>query len=794
MRKTGSAGRFFHIIACLAVISVGFSGSLAAQEAAGLEGTIEGVLSLIWGDGPPEAPQSIGPIPVVVDPSGGFVELLLEKEQVVPLGGLLTLNGRRVEVHGSWTSSAAALSANAVMTVSSIAIVDPEAPMAITAVSGSQPWVSIMCKFPDVSGETRDLAFFQGMYSSSYPGLDHYWRELSYENINVAGSSAHGWYTLPNNKEYYVPGGSADLNRLFDGCTGVAAGDVDFSDYVGINLMFNDLIGPYAWGGTRGTWRVTWEPPWGWGNVTVMSHEMGHGFGLPHSCYDDPSHSRYPYINEWDVMSDAWAPTLSDPTYGQIAQHTISHHKDHQLGWLRAPEKVKVNAGNSTTVVLERLARPTAPWLKMVKIPISGSVNNFYTVEARKRAGYDLGLTANAVIIHEVDTYRSIDAYVQGTDGGSGAMWTIGELFRDAANDIGVAVVSSVGNGFTVAAASGSPMAASFPKIDDRAASGTSSNTNGVFEPGETVIFEPEWTNVSTGTVSPTGSLGAFSGPGGASYTITDGGAGYGSVASVGTASCKDVPNCYRLAVSDPASRPSSHWDATVVESLSTGGTKTWTLHLGSSFADVDEATWAYPYIETIFHHNITTGWTATDFEPLRIVKRWHMATFLARGLIGSSTFPTTGTVPGRGNYNCISGGTSVFSDVGPATSMCSAVHYIASREVTVGCGGTRFCPYDNVSRWQMALFLARAMTGRLVFPTSGTVPGMGDFNCVDGGQSVFSDLSPTHSSCTAVHFLARFGVTEGCRSGEYCPWNSVNRAQMATFLTRAFGLGLYRP
>ena len=93
-----------------------------------------------------------------------------------------------------------------------------------------------------------------------------------------------------------------------------------------------------------------------------------------------------------------------------------------------------------------------------------------------------------------------------------------------------------------------------------------------------------------------------------------------------------------------------------------------------------------------------------------------------------------------------------------------------------------------------MALFLARAMTGRTSFPVSGTVPGMGDFNCVDGGQSVFSDLNPAHSSCSAVHFLATEGVTVGCRPGEYCPWNGVTRAQMATFLTRAFGLSLYQP
>jgi hypothetical protein len=125
---------------------------------------------------------------------------------------------------------------------------------------------------------------------------------------------------------------------------------------------------------------------------------------------------------------------------------------------------------------------------------------------------------------------------------------------------------------------------------------------------------------------------------------------------------------------------------------------------------------------------------------------------------------------------------------------MCPAVHYIAAQQVTVGCGGGNFCPYNLVNRWQMALFLARAMTGSLEFPTTGTVPGMGDYDCSEGGMSVFADVAPTDSSCTAIHYLAANGVTEGCGGGNYCPDSDVTRAQMAAFLMRAFDLVLYRP
>jgi hypothetical protein len=93
-----------------------------------------------------------------------------------------------------------------------------------------------------------------------------------------------------------------------------------------------------------------------------------------------------------------------------------------------------------------------------------------------------------------------------------------------------------------------------------------------------------------------------------------------------------------------------------------------------------------------------------------------------------------------------------------------------------------------------MALLLARAMTGSLVFPTTGTVPGLGDYDCREGGQSVFTDVQPTDSTCTAIHYIAANGVTEGCGGGNYCPDNGVTRAQMAAFLMRAFNLTLYRP
>ena len=45
--------------------------------------------------------------------------------------------------------------------------------------------------------------YTQWTTGTSYPGLDHYWREVSYNQMNVTGSNVVGWYTLPQPMSYY---------------------------------------------------------------------------------------------------------------------------------------------------------------------------------------------------------------------------------------------------------------------------------------------------------------------------------------------------------------------------------------------------------------------------------------------------------------------------------------------------------------------------------------------------------------------------------------------------------------
>ncbi len=57
------------------------------------------------------------------------------------------------------------------------------------------------------------------------------------------------------------------------------------------------------------------------------------------------------------------------------------------------------------------------------------------------------------------------------------------------------------------------------------------------------------------------------------------------------------------------------------------------------------------------------------------------------------------------------------------------------------------------------------------------------------GGQPGFSDVSADHFHKNDINTLALSRITAGCATNKYCPNNNTTRAQMASFLARATGL-----
>ena len=89
-------------------------------------------------------------------------------------------------------------------------------------------------------------------------------------------------------------------------------------------------------------------------------------------------------------------------------------------------------------------------------------------------------------------------------------------------------------------------------------------------------------------------------------------------------------------------------------------------------------------------------------------------------------------------------------------------------------CEDGRFCPSKPIKRWTAAVWLVRVLDGVDPAPT---------------GSTRFSDVDAESWWAPHVERLAELEITVGCRTRplRYCPDSPVRRAQMATFLVRAF-------
>src|SRR3546814_3752601 len=70
-------------------------------------------------------------------------------------------------------------------------------------VEGSTRWVTLACRFSDIATEQKTREFFTSQYGYLPGQLGHYWIEVSYGRIDLAGSQAYGWFALPSPRDAY---------------------------------------------------------------------------------------------------------------------------------------------------------------------------------------------------------------------------------------------------------------------------------------------------------------------------------------------------------------------------------------------------------------------------------------------------------------------------------------------------------------------------------------------------------------------------------------------------------------
>ena len=118
------------------------------------------------------------------------------------------------------------------------------------------------------------------------------------------------------------------------------------------------------------------------------------------------------------------------------------------------------------------------------------------------------------------------------------------------------------------------------------------------------------------------------------------------------------------------------------------------------------------------------------------------------------------------------------FSDASDAGVHRATVESLTRQGIFRGteCAPGLLCPRDPLPRWAMAVWLVRVLGETDPAPTA---------------DSGFVDVDAAEWWAPHVRRLAELGVTKGCvtESARYCPDKSATRAQMASFLTRAFDL-----
>jgi thermitase len=163
---------------------------------------LEGWLNIRYGD--PGAELAAGPISqaLLVDDDGA-----IQAELSLTYADAIKFNGQRVRVTGVLQSQDISTVVVDVQTIQRAP--DGEAPsasndMAEATLTGSYPWVVLLCRFSDSTTTTpHPASWYSTLFGSTYPGLNHFWQNISYNNININGTQVVDWVNLPHPESYY---------------------------------------------------------------------------------------------------------------------------------------------------------------------------------------------------------------------------------------------------------------------------------------------------------------------------------------------------------------------------------------------------------------------------------------------------------------------------------------------------------------------------------------------------------------------------------------------------------------
>ena len=174
-----------------------------------------------------------------------------------------------------------------------------------------------------------------------------------------------------------------------------------------------------------------------------------------------------------------------------------------------------------------------------------------------------------------------------------------------------------------------------------------------------------------------------------------------------------------------------------------------------ASFEDVPVGSYCFDPVEWAVENNITEGTSETTFNPTGSCLRAHVVTFLWRA--AGSPEPETAVNP--------------FVDVDVNEWYGKAVLWAYENGITTGTDATHFAPGQECNRAQVVTFLWRAKG-----EPEHTV-----------AEHPFTDVDEEQFYYEPMLWAVENGVTEGMTETTFAPGAVCNRAEVVTFLYRAY-------
>ena len=171
-----------------------------------------------------------------------------------------------------------------------------------------------------------------------------------------------------------------------------------------------------------------------------------------------------------------------------------------------------------------------------------------------------------------------------------------------------------------------------------------------------------------------------------------------------------------------------------------------------TSFADVPANAYFADAVKWAVDKGITNGLSDTMFGPYESCTRAQIVTFLWRA--AGSPEPKTA---------------SSFTDVSASAYYAKAVAWAIENGITNGMTETTFAPNATCTRGQSVTFLHRALKGTA------------------SGSTNFTDVKSDAFYADAVNWAVASGVTNGTSATTFSPNADCTRAEIVTFLYRAY-------